>query len=171
MRAAFLVFAAATIAACASAPEEPETVEKEYWGVPDLAIQAFIPPVLLAGEGDTIYISHLVANVGDGVSSETQISYYISNKAPVDVAISMVIGEQTVRSLKPGESDESMEQEFVIPAGVGSPPVYLAACVDVNDLVQELRDDNNCTVNRLGENQMPFDSGAVMPGSGQEPAR
>lgn len=162
MRAIFLVLAAATIAACSSPPPEtgaPET--EEYWGVPDLAIQAFIPPMLLAGEGDTIYLSHLIENIGDGVSGETRISYYISNESPVDPAASIVIGERAVPSLKPGESDESMEQAFVIPAGVGRPPVFLAACVELNDIVEELRDDNNCTMNRSGENQMPFDSVGV----------
>jgi hypothetical protein len=43
--------------------------------------------------------------------------------------------------------------------------VFLAACVDVDDIVEELRDDNNCTVDRFGENQMPFESGAVTPGA------
>ena len=156
-----------SLAACTSAPPETAAPEQEeYWGVPDLAIQAFIPPMLLAGEGNTIYISHLIENVGDGVSGETQISYFVSNRSPVDPAASVVIGEQTVPPLKAGESDESMEQTFVVPAGVGGPPVYFAACVDVNDVVEELRDDNNCTVNRSGENQMPFESGAVMPGDG-----
>jgi len=34
--------------------------------------------------GSTIYILHLVGNIGDGVSGETRISYYISNESPVD---------------------------------------------------------------------------------------
>jgi len=166
------IFMMLGLAACSSAPPETAAPEpEEYWGVPDLALQAFIPPMLLAGEGDTIYISHLIENIGDGVSDETQISYYISNRSPVDPAASIVIGERAVPSLKPGESDDSMEQVFVIPAGVGRPPVYLAACVDVNDIVEELRDDNNCSVNRLGENQMPFESGAVMPGGSAQPDR
>jgi len=152
------------LAACSSTPPQPEAPKpEEYWGVADLAIQAFIPPILLAGEGDTIYISHLVSNVGDNVSAETVIRYYISNKSPVDPTTALIIGERTVPSLKPKENDESMEQAFVIPAGVGSPPVFLAACVDVDDVVEELREDNNCTINRTGTNQMPFDSGAVMP--------
>lgn len=152
------------LAACSSTPPEPVAPEPvEYWGIPDLAIKAFIPPILLAGEGDTIYISHLVSNVGDNVSTETVIRYYISNQSPVDPAIAVVIGERAVPSLKPKENDESMEQAFVIPVGVGGPPVFLAACVDVDDVVEELRDDNNCTTNRSGDNQMPFDSGAVMP--------
>ena len=152
------------LAACSSTSPQPEAPEpEEYWGVPDLAIQAFIPPILLAEEGDTIYISHLVSNVGDNVSAETLIRYYISNKSPVDPTTAMVIGERTVPSLKPSENDESLEQSFVVPTGVGGPPVFLAACVDVDDVVEEQSDDNNCTFNRSGENQMPFDSGAVMP--------
>ena len=154
------------LSACSSIPPESEAPEpEEYWGIADLALQAFIPPILLAGEGDTIYISHLVSNIGDNVSPETTIRYYISDKSPVDPVTSVLIGERTIPSLKPKENDESMEQPFVIPAGVGGPPVFLAACVDVNDVVVELRDDNNCTINRTGTNQMPFDSGAITPGS------
>jgi len=164
MRRIALVFVMFWLVACSSTPPQPEAPEsEEYWGIPDLSIQAFIPPILLAGEGDTIYISHLVSNVGDNVSIETVIRYYISNKSPVDPTTAMVIGERIVPSLKPKEDDESMEQAFVIPAGVGNPPVFLAACVDVDDVVEELREDNNCTINRTGTNQMPFDSGAVMP--------
>jgi hypothetical protein len=154
------------LSACSSTAPQPEAPEpEEYWGVPDLALQAFIPPTLLAREGDTIYISHLVSNVGDNVSSETLIRYYISDESPVDPATAMLIGERAIPSLKPKEHDESSEQSFVIPAGVGGPPVFLAACVDVDDFVEELRVDNNCTVDRFGENQMLFESGAVTPGA------
>lgn len=162
MKRAIIFLAAFSLAACAArtpapAPAEPE----EYWGLPNLVIQAFIPPIILAGEGDTIYLSDLIANVGDNVSGTALVRYYISNVSPVDVSTALVIGERQLRALKPKEHDESMEKPFVIPEGAGQPPLFLAACVDVKDDVYETTDDDNCTTSPAGAGQMIFDSGAV----------
>lgn len=163
MRIATLLIASLLAASCAQIPETPEPVEEEYWGLPNLVIQAFIPPVILAGEGDTIYLSDLTTNVGDNVSGHALIRYYISNVSPVDVTAALVIGERELRGLKPRESDESLEEPFVIPAGAGRPPLFLAACVDVNDAVDEMYEDDNCTTSPAGSGQLIFDSGALMP--------
>lgn len=152
--------AALLLSSCARTPLEPPA-EEAYWGLPNLVIQAFIPPIILAGEGDTIYLSDLTANVGDNISGTTVIRYYISDVSPVDVSTALVIGERTVPQLKPKEHDESMEKPFVIPEGAGQPPLFLAACVDVNDVVYELSDDDNCTTSPAGAEQLIFDSGGI----------
>ncbi len=149
------------LSSCAQTPTELPAEEEEYRGLPNLVIQAFIPPVILAGEGDTIYLSDLTANVGDNVSGATVMRYYISNISPVDVSTALVIGERELRELKPKEHDESMETPFVIPEGAGRPPLFLAACVDVNDVVYEVHEDDNCTTSPAGADQLIFDSGAV----------
>lgn len=41
------------------------------------------------------------------------------------------------------------------------PPMFLAACIDADDLVEELHDDDNCTTSGAGHLQ--FDGGAVTP--------
>lgn len=164
MKIAAFFLAAFLLVSCATTIPTPVEEEK-YWGFPNLVIQAFIPPVILAGEGDTIYVSDLTANVGDNVSQETTIRYYISSASRVDVATAVIVGERQVRGLKPGEHDESMEIPFVIPEGAGSPPLFLAACVDVDNAVNELVEDDNCTTSPAGAEQMIFDSGAVMPGT------
>lgn len=157
---------AITIAACTSVPVEPEVKS----GDPDLTIQAFIPPVIFAGAGDTIYISDLTSNIGDGPSTQAVIRFYISDSAPIDVSTAVVIGERQVRALGADESDESIEVPFVIPDGAGQPPLYLAACVDVDDHLAEIVEENNCTTNRSGDHQMLFDSGMVVP-RGEQPYR
>ena len=112
-----LVWAALILTACTSSPPDAVTEpdKEEYWGLPNLVIQAFIPPMILAGEGDTIYLSDLTANVGENVSEPTTIRYYISNSSPIDLSTAVVIGERELRELKPGESDESLEIPFEIP--------------------------------------------------------
>lgn len=161
----FAVCIAIFLTGCASSSpdSEAEPIEEDYWGLPNLVIQAFIPPVIFAGEGDTIYLSDLTANVGDNIAEVTIIRYYISDTSPVDVTSALIIGERQVRELKPGEHDESLESPFVIPAGAGSPPLFLAACVDVGEAVDELAEDDNCTTSPAGAEQLIFDSGAVTP--------
>jgi hypothetical protein len=51
----------------------------------------------------------------------------------------------------------------VIPEGAGQPPLFLAACVDVDDVVYELVEEDNCTTSPAGADQLIFDSGAIMP--------
>jgi len=164
VRRAIIVLAVFSLAACAAKTPAPAPAEKEeYWGLPNLVIQAFIPPIILAGEGDTIYLSDLTANVGDNTSGAAKIRYYISDASPVDVTTALIIGERQVRELRPKEHDESMEKPFVIPEGAGSPPLFLAACVDVDDVVYELVEEDNCTTSPAGADQLIFDSGAIMP--------
>ena len=153
------------LTACAGTPEVPEP-EQEYWGHADLVIRAFIPPMILAGEGDTIYLSDLIENTGTNVTVATTVRYFITHESPVDVANAVVIGERPLRELGPKETDESMEKPFVIPVGAGQPPLFLAACVDPDNLVEELHDNDNCTTS--GARHLQFDSGAVMPA---DPAR
>ena len=114
------ILLAILLVSCADTPEtpEPEPVP-EYWGHPDLVIRAFIPPVILAGEGNTIYLSDLIENIGTNVSGATVVRYYITTQSPVDVASAPVIGERSLPAIKPGETDDSMEQPFVIPVGAG----------------------------------------------------
>lgn len=155
----------AFVVACAPMPTEPEPEPEpeQPSGTPDLAIEAFIPPVIFAGPGDTIYISDLTSNIGYGPSAPTVVRYYISDTSPIDIHSAVVIGERQLQALAVKERNESLEVPFVIPDGAGRPPFYLAACVDVDDLLIEVYEENNCTVNRSGNHQMPFDSGMVVP--------
>ncbi len=146
-------------AACAPTPLEP-VVEQ---GTPDLVIHAFVPPVIFASTGDTIYISDLTSNIGYGSSTKTVVRYYISDSSPIDLTSAVIIGERQLRPLAADESDESLELPFVIPEGFSRPPLFLAACVDVGNLLVELYEENNCTTNRSGIHQMQFDTGMVVP--------
>ena len=163
MNRSVLVVILLVTGACTAPPRQPVAETTEEQGTPDLAIQAFIPPVIFAGSGDIIYISDLTSNIGDGRSAETIVRYYISDRTVIDVSSALVIGERSLRSLAANEGDESLEKPFVIPEGLGQPPLYLAACVDIDEKLDEIYEENNCTTNRAGRHQMPFDSGAVVP--------
>ena len=163
MNRSFLVIIFLVMGGCTQPPQRPVAEPAEEQGTPDLAIQAFIPPVIFAGTGDTIYISDLTSNIGDGRSAETIVRYFISDKPITHVGKSIVIGERKLRSLATDESDESFERPFVIPEGLSQPPLFLAACVDIDDELDEIYEENNCTTNRIGMHQMPFDSVAVGP--------
>ncbi len=163
MNRSILVVILLVTGGCTAPPRQPVAEITEEQGTPDLAIQAFIPPVIFAGTGDVIYISDLTSNIGDGRSAETIVRYYISDRAVIDFNSALVIGERSLRSLAANESDESLEKPFVIPEGLGQPPLYLAACVYIDEQLEEVYEENNCTTNRVGMHQMPFDSGAVAP--------
>ena len=174
MRSVAYIALVVMLTSCASNQTPIIDVVEEEFGTPDLTVQAFIPPVILAGSGATIYLSDLVTNVGDARSAESTIRYYISDSPEIDVNVAIVIGERNLRSLGPKERDESMELPFVIPAGLGSPPLYLAACVDVDDVLTEVNESNNCTNNNSGDNSMfmspaIYDGVGVMPNPDQSP--
>jgi len=99
----------------------------------------------------------LTSNIGDGRSAETIVRYFISDQPISDVNTSIVIGERKLRPLATNESDESLERPFVIPEGLSQPPLFLAACVDIDDELDEIYEENNCTTNRSGMHQMPFE--------------
>lgn len=174
MRSVTLLVLVMVMAGCASSPiPVVDTVEEEY-GFPDLTVHAFIPPIIMAGSGATIYLSDLVANVGEARSAESTIRYYISDEPEIDFGTAIVIGERTLRSLGPKEEDESMELPFVIPVGLGLPPLFLAACVDVDDTLVEINERNNCTTSESGNNSMYmspaiFDGVGIMPDPDQSP--
>lgn len=169
MKPAILAAMIVLLTACASDQTAVVDPVEEDNGIPDLTVQAFIPPVIMAGSGATIYLSDLVANIGEGRSGESTVQYYISNEPDIDVSTAKVIGERTLRSLGPNEVDESMELPFVIPAGLDHPPLFLAACVDVDDTLLESNDGNNCTTANSDENSM-YMSPAIFDGVGVVPA-
>lgn len=174
MRFVNLLALIVVLAGCASNRTPAVDPVEEENGIPDLTVQAFIPPIIMAGSGATIYLSDLVANVGEGRSAESTIRYYISNEPEIDVSTAKLIGERTLRSLGPKEVDESMEVPFVIPVGLDLPPLYLAACVDVDDTLVEMNEENNCTTSNSGDKSMYmspaiFDGVGIMPDPDQSP--
>jgi hypothetical protein len=179
MRSRTLLALVLAIAGCAANPASIVEVVEEEDGFPDLTVHAFIPPIIMAGSGATIYLSDFVANVGEARSAESTIRYYISDEPEIDVGTAIVIGERPLRSLGPKEEDQSMELPFVIPGGLGIPPLYLAACIDVDDTLVEINESNNCTTNNSDNNPMImspmfmpgviFDGAGVMPDPDQSP--
>ncbi|MBT8086190.1 MAG: hypothetical protein KJN72_13260 [Woeseia sp.] len=168
MRSITSVALIVTLSSCAINQRSAIDVAEEEYGFPDLTVQAFIPPIILAESGATIYLSDLVANTGESRSAKSTVRYYISAVPEIDVSVALVIGERNLRSLGPKERDESMEMPFVIPAGLSPPPLYLAACVDVDDVLTETNESNNCSNSNSRENSL-FMSPALFDGVGVTP--
>ena len=158
MKQVISLFLLLGIASCAPTPVAP-IADPADTGDPDLTMVAFVPPIILAGGGDTIYISESTSNIGDGASTEFVNRYYISATAPIDVSTAVVIGERAVPAISAGAADDSIELPFVIPESLGQGPHFLAACVDSDDDIAELNEKNNCTTDNSGDGQMLFDTG------------
>ena len=127
----------------------------------DLVVPAFVPPVIGAVSGDTIFLTDLTANRGTiDVTAPTITRYYISTTEPVDVLSATFLGERIVPPLAVDGDDESLEVPFVIPPGFDGEPNYLAACADAEDIVVEADESNNCS---FSETAIEFDTAALIP--------
>ncbi len=121
-------------------------VEVTWTAQRDLIVPAFVPPIIMAGEGDTILLTDRTSNIGNiGVDVPTVTTYYISDTSPVDIATATFLGEREVPPLGPGQFDDSVEVSFVIPQGFTGEFNYLAACADTTDVVVEADETNNCS--------------------------
>ena len=122
-----------------------ELIQVNWTAETDLIVPAFVPPVVLAGEGETIFLSDRTKNIGTSdVTVSTVTTYYISDTHPIDIESATFLGERTVPPLAVGEFDDSMEVEFVIPAGFTGEIQFLAACADDEEEVVESDENNNC---------------------------
>ena len=135
-------------------------IEVNWTADADLIVPAFVPPVILAGEGETIFVSDRTKNIGTSdVTVPTVTTYYISDTHPIDIESATFLGERTVPPLAVGEFDDSMEVEFVIPAGFTGEIQFLAACADGENEVVESDENNNCS---FTEAVREFDTGMVV---------
>ncbi|HNP65813.1 MAG TPA: Calx-beta domain-containing protein [Woeseiaceae bacterium] len=127
----------------------------------DLVVPAFVPPVILAGAGNTVFMSDRTSNIGIGdVNVPTTTRYYISDDDPINVGNAVVLGERVVPPLGASEADDSMEVEFVIPSGFDEDVHFMAACADDDNVVHEADEDNNCSFSEIVKD---FDAFAVEP--------
>jgi len=125
-------------------------IEVNWVADADLIVPAFVPPVVLAGEGETIFLSDRTTNVGTAdISQPTLTRYYISDVDPIDIESATFLGERTVPPLAVGEFSDRMEAPFVIPAGFSGEIQFLAACADAEEEVAESDEDNNCSFTEI----------------------
>lgn len=126
----------------------------------DLVIPAFVPPVIGAMSGDTIFLTDRTENHGTiDVTVPTITRYFISSTDPIDVSTATVLGERTVPPLPVDGASESLEVPFTIPAGFDDEMNYLAACADAEDIVVEADESNNCSFSEL---EILFDTAALI---------
>ncbi|MDH5622487.1 MAG: hypothetical protein OEY74_10430, partial [Gammaproteobacteria bacterium] len=135
-------------------------LEVEWTADADLVVPAFVPPVILAGSGDTIYVSDRTSNVGtQDVSSTTTTRYFISDSDLIDVSTAVALGERVVPPLAAGQVDDSLEMQFTIPGGLIGTVQFLAACADADADIPERNENNNCSFSEL---EREFDVGMVI---------
>lgn len=130
--------------------EQLALIEVNWIAQGDMVVPAFIPPVILAGEGDTIFITDRTSNIGTvSVEAPTRTTYYISNTDPVDIATASVLGGRDVPALAAGQFDDSIETPFQIPGGFTGEIQFLAACADSENSVVESDESNNCSFSEV----------------------
>ena len=79
---------------------------------PDLVVEAFSPPVILAQSGEMITFTDITANIGTGSSGPSITSYYISETEEFDINTAIFVGNRDVLPLQPGEVDEQLVEQF-----------------------------------------------------------
>jgi len=127
------------------------TAEVVWTAQADLVVPAFVPPVIRASAGDTIYLTDRTQNRGqENIAIETTTRYYISATQPIDLSVATVLGERRVPALSAGESSDSVEMPFVVPSGFTGELNYLAACADDDGEIAEIDESNNCSFSELG---------------------
>lgn len=121
---------------------------------PDLLITAPIIPMVISKGGNIVYIYDEVTNSGGSVAPASTTRYYISNKQPVTYTSENVLGERRIKALAPKEAARSSGITFTLPEGLPQGKFYLASCVDADNEVEEIREDNNCV--NSGQNRVVY---------------
>ncbi len=147
-------------------------VEVNWTADADLVVPLFVPPLVLASEGDTILITEATANVGTrDVDTPSVTAYFISdddNLSAANIGSATFLGQRVVPPLPAGEWSFVLEQPFDIPPGFTADVHFLAACADYEASVVESVEENNCS---FSEVERMFDVGMLTsdPGSNSPP--
>ncbi len=133
-----------TIVCYVSREELPSVYVKVLWeGGPDLMLSFFVPSSITVEPGGTFYISDKVVNTGTLPAPATYVHYYIGTKE--DLSDAKYFGERQIAALKPKESDMVTMRPYILPPELPPQKYYFSCCVDPEDLIAELNEDNNCS--------------------------
>lgn len=101
-------------------------------------------PYVLSGPGRTVYLDDVTVNASTRPVPPTVTRYYISEHEELNPATAKVLGERPVPALPPRSESESGELAFTIPSGLRPGKLWIFACADAENQVEELYEDDNC---------------------------
>ena len=109
-------------------------------GGPDLVIQRFFPPMIDAGPGQSIPVTEITGNIGNIPAGPSATGYFLSSSP---TTLDLPLGGRAVPALNPGESSLSAVT-LRLPDDLQPGTYFLGACADVDAVVGELDEENNC---------------------------
>lgn len=101
-------------------------------------------PFVLSGPGRTVYLDDVTVNASTRPVPPTVTRYYISEQEELNPTTAKVLGERPVPALPPLSQSESGELTFTIPSGLRPGRLWIFACADAENQVEELYEDDNC---------------------------
>lgn len=121
-----------------------------WTGGADYVISFFSPPFLDYQGSATIWIYEETKNIGttDG-KALSNTRYYLSTTADFDIASAYQLLERSVVPLAVDAESKSGAIELTWPSQFPPGPYFFAACVDANNVVAELNEDNNCSFHQV----------------------
>ncbi len=140
------------------AAQESPPVEVTWRGGPDLVVGFFFPPVIELQPGETsIDVLDATLNQGNGPADSSVTRYYLSTDPLIDTAVDPYLGERPVPPLTAGAKDRGSMITVRLPPGLQPDTLYyVGACVDADQTVPELDENNNCGVNGATQITMPL---------------
>lgn len=127
-------------------PELVAYAEVDWDGGPDYVISFFSPPFLEYRGSPTIWIHEATKNIGNLDSlSPSKIQYYLSTDSVINTDTAFILHERSIAPLNQNEENVSGPIEINWPSQYPPGNYYFAACVDAENQVTELNENNNCS--------------------------
>ncbi len=113
--------------------------------LPDLVVNSLSGPTC-ANPGQSLTISHIVKNAGNGAASPFNIDYYLSADGDLsNIGFGMsdwYLGQRSISSLAAG-STNSQSFTVTVPSNIPSGSYYLMAVADPGSIIVESNEGNN----------------------------
>ncbi|MBI5638165.1 MAG: hypothetical protein HZA03_09375 [Nitrospinae bacterium] len=134
-------------------------VEVKWKGGPDMVVGDFFPPLIRLMPGETtLQVEDGTLNQGNGPAGPSITRYYLSTDADINTAVDQYLGERAVPALAPGRQDKGARVTVNLPANLQPGALYyIGACVDADQTVPELDENNNCSTNGATQITMPME--------------
>lgn len=113
---------------------------------PDLAVVFASPQEIRLSPGKEVFISDEIVNFGCSPSPPVVVRYFISRSPDLDLSTAHAVGERDVPALQPGiKNGSGGTHHYPLPVVLLPEKYYLFACVDPDNNVSEISEDNNCS--------------------------
>lgn len=121
-------------------------------GGPDYVISNFSPPFLEYRGDATIWVQDYTKNIGKTAGSLSSITrYYLSDTPDFDIDSAFPLTQREVVPLDVGIENASGATELIWPGQFPPGTYFFAACVDADNQIAELNENNNCSFHRVDQ--------------------